>query len=165
MPGAVLSASLLQTGTSLTETLGVLAVTGTGTSFIDFLGNAATLNFVSLVLEPTTALKIWNYSGTNDVLNITTGTTFGDLADVRFYSDSGSTLLGHGGFAGTQLVPVPEPSTWAMAIAGLAAYGWACRRRSAGRRRRTTTAPQASPAAARAAAAGSGTATAVHDRP
>jgi hypothetical protein len=137
----VLSGGVLQTGTSLTETLGLLAVTGTGTSAIDFLGNAATLSFASLALEPTSLLSIWNYSGTNDYLNITTGTAFGDLANVRFYSDSGSTFLGYGGFESTRLVPVavPEPSTCAMALAGLACGGWMMRRRnSAGGPRRSS---------------------------
>jgi hypothetical protein len=126
----VLSGGVLQTGTSLTETLGLLAVTGTGTSSIDFLGNAATLSFVSLALEPTSLLSIWNYSGTDDYLNITTGTAFGDLANVSFYSDSGSTFLGYGGFESTRLVPVavPEPSTWALALAGLACGCWMLRR-------------------------------------
>ena len=127
----VLSGGVLQTGTSLTETLGLLAVTGTSTSAINFLGNAATLNFVSLALEPASLLSIWNYSGTNDYLNITTGTAFGDLANVRFYSDSGSTLLGYGGFEGTRLVPVPvpEPATIGLALAGLACGGYVMRRR------------------------------------
>ncbi len=126
-----LSGGVLRTGTSLIETLGVLAVTGTSTSAIDFLGNAATLNFAALVLEASSPLSIWNYSGVNDFLNVTTGAAIGDLANVRFYSDSGSTLLGYGGFDGTRLVPVavPEPSTYAMVLAGLACGGYSLFRR------------------------------------
>jgi tetratricopeptide (TPR) repeat protein len=52
----------VQTGTRLTESLGLLAVSGSGTSFIDFLGHAATLNVTSLVLDPATELAIWNYA-------------------------------------------------------------------------------------------------------
>ncbi|MEI6241397.1 MAG: PEP-CTERM sorting domain-containing protein [Planctomycetia bacterium] len=130
-----LAGGVLQTGTSLTETLGVLAVSGTGTSYIDFIGNSATLNFASLVLAPSSGLSIWNYSNAIDYVNITTGTAFGDLANVRFYSDSGSTFLGYGGFAGTQLVPVavPEPTTLALLATGLATGCSLVRRRRATR--------------------------------
>jgi hypothetical protein len=118
----VLAGGGLQIGTSLSETLGVLSVSGTATSTIDFLGNAATLDFSALVLGG--ELSIWNYSSADDFLNVATGTAFGSLSQVTFYSDSGSAFLGVGGFDGLRLVPVavPEPSTYAMALAGIA-YG------------------------------------------
>ena len=59
------------------------------------------------------------------------GTATGSLSQVAFYSDSGFTFLGYGGVESTRLVPVavPEPSTIAMALAGLAAGGMLRRRR------------------------------------
>jgi hypothetical protein len=122
----------LFTGTSLSETFGALNVTGGGSSIIDFMGNSSTLNFSSLSLDGSLAsLAILNYDGANDFLNIASGTATGSLSRIAFYSDSGSTLLGYGGFEGTRLVPVavPEPSTWAMALAGLACGGYVVRRR------------------------------------
>jgi hypothetical protein len=122
LAGFTLAGGVLQTGTSLSETFGALAVTGS-TSLIDFLGNAATLNFATLDLGGN--LSIWNYSGTTDFLAIATGTATGSLEQISFYSDAGTTFLGRGGFESTRLVPVavPEPSTIAMALAGLAAGG------------------------------------------
>jgi hypothetical protein len=122
----------LFTGTSLSETFGALNVTVGGWSIIDFMGNSSTLNFSSLSLDGSLAsLAILNYDGANDFLNIASGTATGSLSRIAFYSDSGSTLLGYGGFEGTRLVPVavPEPSTWAMALAGLGCGGYVVRRR------------------------------------
>ena len=116
----------------VTVTSGTLATSGTaaalaGTTLLNVLPGAA------LALEPASLLSIWNYSGTNDYLNITTGTAFGDLANVRFFSDSGTTFLGYGGFESTRLVPVavPEPSAWALALGGLACGCWMLRRQKA----------------------------------
>jgi fibronectin-binding autotransporter adhesin len=118
----------LFTGTSLSETFGALNLTGGGWSIINFLGNSSTLNFSSLSIGG--SLAILNYTGADDFLNIASGTATGSLSQIAFYSDSGSTLLGYGGFEGTRLVPVavPEPSTWAMALAGLACGCWILRR-------------------------------------
>ena len=121
----------LFTGTSLSETFGALNVTVGGWSIINFMGNSSTLNFSSLSLDGSLAsLAILNYTGADDFLNIASGTATGSLSRIAFYSDSGSTLLGYGGFEGTRLVPVavPEPSTWAMALAGLACGRWILRR-------------------------------------
>jgi hypothetical protein len=123
----------LFTGTSLSETFGALNVTVGGWSIIDFMGNSSTLNFSSLSLDGSLAsLAILNYDGANDFLNIASGTATGSLSRIAFYSDSGSTLLGYGGFEGTRLVPVavPEPSTVAMALAAIACGGWSLWRRT-----------------------------------
>jgi hypothetical protein len=127
-----LAGGILQTATSLSETFGALSITN-GASTIDFLGTASTLNFSTLSLGG--SLAIWNYAGANDFLTIDSGTATGSLAQVQFFSDSGSTFLGWGGFEGTRLVPVavPEPSTYCMALAGIACGGlsmWRRRKRA-----------------------------------
>ena len=118
----------LFTGTSVSETFGALNLAGGGWSIINFLGNSSTLNFSSLSIGG--LLAILNYTGADDFLNIASGTATGSLSQIAFYSDSGSTLLGYGGFEGTRLVPVavPEPSTWALALDGVACGGWMLRR-------------------------------------
>ena len=118
LAGFTLAGGVLQTSTSLSETFGALAVTGS-TSLIDFLGNAATLNFATLDLGG--HLSIWNYSGTTDFLAIATGTATGSLEQIAFYSDAGTTFLGYGGFESTRLVPVavPEPATIVLVATGL----------------------------------------------
>ena len=121
----------LFTGTSLSETFGALNVTVGGWSIINFLGTSSTLNFSSLSLDGSLAsLAILNYDGANDFLNIASGTATGSLSRIAFYSDAGQTFLGYGGFESTRLVPVavPEPSTWAMALASLACGCWMLRR-------------------------------------
>jgi len=124
-----LAGGVLRTGVSLSETLSALNIT-TGGSIIDFLGTASTLNFSTLSLGG--PLAIWNYAGANDFLTINSGTATGSLAQIQFFSDSGSTFLGWGGFEGTRLVPVPvpEPSTIAMALAGIACGCWMVRPRT-----------------------------------
>ena len=116
LAAVTLAGGVLQTGTSLSETLGALNVTAA--SIIDFFGNSS-LGFSSLSLGG--PLSIWNYSGANDFLSITSGTATGSLSQIAFYSDAGTTYLGEGGFAGTRLVPVavPEPAAIVLVATGL----------------------------------------------
>ena len=113
-----LNGGALQTGISLTETLGALTINGP--SRIDFMGNSSALTFSELTIIDT--LAIWNYSP-NDTLSILSGSALGDLNDITFYSDNGTTEVGTAMFVGNDLMPVPEPSTYALL--GLAAIGLA----------------------------------------
>lgn len=104
--GLTLSGGVLQTGTSLAETLGSLQITNVVPSPIDFLGTSSTLTFASLGLDAGSGLAILNYAGANDFLNIASGP-----------------------------VAVPEPGALVMAIGGMACGGWSLlRRKRAGRR-------------------------------
>jgi autotransporter-associated beta strand protein len=137
------------TGASgFTETLGALTLTAN--SVIDF----GTLNNSSLVLtfgdssaNVWTAgqfLNVYNWSGAwspvsggsaggPDQLHFdASGLTAGQLAQIRFYSDAGTTFLGLGMFIGTEVVPTPEPATWVSLGALAALLGWRERRRLAG---------------------------------
>lgn len=121
------AASLVLNGGSLETFIGIneslASLSATGSSVISFFpGWASTLSFGSLALGD--ELAIWNYSD-DDFITIASGTAAGSLSQVAFDSDSGSTSLGYGGFESTRLVPVavPEPSTIAMALTGLAADG------------------------------------------
>lgn len=97
-------------------------------SILDFNGFSAALTFATLRIDGT--LDIHNYAGSATTMTILSGTAIGNLSHVSFYSDAGSTFLGHGQIVGNQLVVVPEPAMPALAILGSAALMlWRCRRR------------------------------------
>jgi MYXO-CTERM domain-containing protein len=61
-----------------------------------------------------------------------TGLTATQLSQIAFYSDSGTTFLGIGGYGlglDGELVPVPEPGTWFAAALALGALAFTQRRR------------------------------------
>lgn len=122
-----LAGGTMQTGISLTETMGALTINGP--SRIDFLGTSSVLTFSELTIVDT--LAIWNYSA-DDTLSILSGTALGDLDQIIFYSDSGTTEIGTAMFVGNDIMPVPEPSTYALLA--LAAAGWGARLLRRGRK-------------------------------
>jgi fibronectin-binding autotransporter adhesin len=114
-------------------------------AMIDFLtgANGSTLAFSSLVGGNGAFLDIKNWTGTpftddsstgNDRLlfGIDPGLTAAQLANVRFFDDSGAfigagEIIGYGNMF--ELVAVPEPSTWLAAALALGAIGFSQRKR------------------------------------
>lgn len=132
-----------------TNTLGALTLTAS--SIIDLALGAGTTGNTSLIFAASNAaswtggatLSIYNWGGTAadgtvlgsgaDVLrfgNSATGLNSGQLAQVIFYSDSGTTPLGEATILsdGT-VVPVPEPATVAAAALALLLVARRLRRR------------------------------------
>jgi hypothetical protein len=123
-----------------------LASTSSGSpATIDFLtgANGSTLAFSSLVGGNGAFLDIKNWTGTlftdnsatgNDrlLLAVDPGLTAAQLANVRFFDDSGA-FIGPAGIIGYgnmfELVAIPEPSTWLAAALALGAIGFSQRKR------------------------------------
>ncbi len=134
------SALSLSAGTTLAtggndDTTGALNLLGN--AIIDMgTGSGSELTFADLPTGWVGALSIWNYNGApwtagTDKLIFSANTNAQTLlSSVNFYSDAGTTLVGTSGgaFIGTELVPVPEPSTLAGALLLLAGLGWKERR-------------------------------------
>ncbi|MFN2623314.1 MAG: beta strand repeat-containing protein, partial [Chthoniobacterales bacterium] len=127
---------------------GMGALTLQSSSIIDLSNGASILAFANSTLQAANwsgTLSIYNWSGNpitgngTDQLYFgtdTTGLAPSQLAQISFYSDSGSTFLGFGSW-GTDLdgevVPlaaVPEPSTWVGAALALGAIGFMARGRA-----------------------------------
>jgi len=114
--GVTLTSGTLRASGTVTETLGALNVTSTGT--IDMGSGDADLTFASLT-GVTTSLAVHNYTNATDSLTFTSNTswTAPALAKVTFYSDAGSTVLSTGAILnGSQVAPAPS-----LSIAGSAA--------------------------------------------
>jgi autotransporter-associated beta strand protein len=143
-----LAGGTLAVNGTFNETVGLLTLSANST--IDLAGFTGTLRFSGVgSWAGGTTLAIWNWNGFNQY-----GTPVGDGADNRhvvftsntgldaylnrisFYSDSGSSFAGTGfeqGFSGggTEIIPVPEPETWATGILLLLSSGiWLWRKRT-----------------------------------
>jgi autotransporter-associated beta strand protein len=126
----------------LTVTPGIGALTLSSNSTIDLGAGATVLAFANSSTQAWIGtLSIYNWSGTPAVGNGTdqlyfgtdaTGLTAEQLSQIAFYSDSGTTLLGTGGYAPImdgEIVPVSEPSTWFAAALAFGGLGFTQRRR------------------------------------
>jgi autotransporter-associated beta strand protein len=97
-------------------------------SIIDLgTGNSVVAHFAELAFLNDSILKIYNWSGTTlweggtgnntDQIYFASGAS-GNLDRISFYSDFGNAFLGNGyqilgGEFANQVIPVPEPETWA----------------------------------------------------
>lgn len=140
-------------GSTLDQTLGTLTLSAS--SVIDFgtFASGNTFRFAdsaSLSGSWSGTLSIYNWTDGADHLFFGNGSGTGlepsQLAQIKFYSDAGSTVLpfapGFSGFTGSfgEIVPVPEPSSVATVMGLLGLVGWR-ERRKAHRARRATQSP------------------------
>jgi len=137
----------LSTSTGVSEGSSAAAGMGTltlaNTSTIDFGSGNANVDLLHFADSSSTTwngtLSIYNWNAANDSLYFgltDSGLTSAQLADITFYSDSGSTLLGTAAFAGNNngqvvVTAVPEPSVGVMLLGGAGLLGmFKSRRRS-----------------------------------
>ena len=133
------------------ETVGALTLSANST--IDFSGFVGTLRFGSIASWAAGAnLAIWNWSGTtqygtnygtypnsSNLVFTNNSTLSSNLANISFYSDSGTTSIGSGferGFTGggNEIIAVPETETYLYAVALLAGVAVQYLRRRAKRK-------------------------------
>jgi autotransporter-associated beta strand protein len=123
-------------------TSGMGALTLSSNSIIDLGAGASIIAFANSSAQTWLGtLSIYNWTGTpvagggTDQLYFgtdSTGLTMPQLSQISFYSDSGTTFLGTGGFTigmDGELGPVPEPSTWVAAALAFGYIGFTQRRR------------------------------------
>jgi hypothetical protein len=126
---------------NVTETLGAFTLLANST--IDMADGHIWLQFSGLSAEMTHELKIYNYTINSDHLYFDSNTYLtNSLDNIKFYSDSGSNLIGDSFIRNSfevyspedPVVPtVPEPETYATAallLLGLGIYAYR-RRQSA----------------------------------
>lgn len=125
------------------STPGMGALTLLSNSVIDLANGASLLAFANSSAEAWTGtLNIHNWTGTVGVGDGTdqlyfgsdaTGLTGTQLSQILFFSDDGTTLLGSGMILSDgEVVPVPEPGTWAAAALAFGAIAFMQRRRFRG---------------------------------
>jgi fibronectin-binding autotransporter adhesin len=125
--GKLDSNGLSETFGNLTTTADTTIDLGAGVSILTFNSGGST--------AWSGVLKIWNWTDGFDKILFTSNASNGNvnLANIQFYSDSGSTSVGAGSFinGGTELVPVPEPTAVlsALSLLGIVAVR-ECRRRA-----------------------------------
>jgi autotransporter-associated beta strand protein len=126
----------------ITITPGIGALTLSSNSTIDLGAGASILAFAASSAQTWVGtLSIYNWSGTpvtghgTDQLYFGTdsmGLTLPQLSQIAFYSDSGTTFLGTGGYTigmDGEIVPVSEPGTWLAAGLAFGGLGFTQRRR------------------------------------
>ena len=126
----------------LSETVGTLTLSSNST--LDLAG-ASSLNFAASSGQTWSGtLSIWNWtSGTDHVYFGTSGTglTGGQLNQVSFFSDSGTSFIGTAGFVSGsfgEITAVPEPGTIAAGLVIVGFIAWRERKRLASIVRRST---------------------------
>ena len=124
------------------NTAGIGALTLLSNSIIDLANGASVIAFANSSGQTWTGtLSVYNWSGNpiygngNDQVyfgNGITGLNPAQLAEIRFYSDAGTTFLGIGSWGidlDGEVVPLPEPATWIGGALALGAIGFTRRRR------------------------------------
>ena len=138
LAGGTLNTGGLSEGAVLgtTPTQGLGALTLTANSILDLGAGASKITFANSRANPWSAgttLSIYDWTGNTagggqDAVffgNDSSGLTSGQLGQITFYSDSGSTLLGRGQILSDgEVVPVPEPVTvlGGFLLFGIAVY-------------------------------------------
>jgi autotransporter-associated beta strand protein len=101
----------------VTELLGDTTISTS--AILDAGATAFDLTFTTLDLQASVA--VWNWKVGVDFLGVANGALTGSASQFVFYSDDGQTEIGVGQLSGSEIIVVPEPSTWALALLGLAA--------------------------------------------
>ena len=137
--GGTLSTNGFSEHGATNNTAGIGALTLSASSIIDLGSGSSVVAFANSSAQTWTGtLSIYNWSGSTagggtDQLyfgNDNTGLNTGQLGQVTFYSDSGTTALGVAQILmDGEIVPVPEPATWfAASLTVIAVAGTSYRR-------------------------------------